>query len=134
SNRAPRDHRRAPAPGPCRADWRRSAAATGSAPRCRARCASPTARCVPCGRTGWASRCRASRVEKAFFNGLDLQGEVFRVDAALGEAAGDEPQARLRRALERVAQPLAFAEAPHRADALGRLAAEELRDQRLRAL
>jgi hypothetical protein len=41
---------------------------------------------------------------------------MFRVDAALGEAAGDEPKAWLRRAREHVAQFLAFAESPDRAE------------------
>ena len=41
---------------------------------------------------------------------LDLQREVLRVDARLGEAAGDEPQSRLPSAREHVAQLLVFAE------------------------
>src|SRR5512145_899686 len=48
---------------------------------------------------------------------LDLQSQILGIDAALREAAGDEPQARLRRAREHVAQLLSFAEAPDRADA-----------------
>src|SRR3954467_853010 len=58
----------------------------------------------------------------------------MRVDAALREAAGDEPKAGLRRALEHVAQLLAFAEAPDRADALRRFVAEQPAHQFLLAL
>ena len=60
---------------------------------------------------------------------LDLQAEIFGVDAALGKASGDEPQARLGRAHEHVAQLLALAKTPDRADPGGHLGAKELADQ-----
>src|SRR3954469_3336092 len=72
-------------------------------------------------------------IDDAGFDGLDLEREVFGVDPALREAAGDEPQAGLRRALEHIAQLLSFAEAPDRADAGGDLGSEELFDQVLLA-
>jgi hypothetical protein len=50
--------------------------------------------------------------KQACLAGLYLQWEVFGVDPALGETAGDEPEARLRRAREHVAQLLFRAEAP----------------------
>src|SRR5262249_15960614 len=65
--------------------------------------------------------------------GLDLQAEVFRVDAALGEAAGDEPQARLRRAHEHVAQLIPGAKAPDRPDPVGDGVTEQLPDQNILA-
>jgi hypothetical protein len=43
---------------------------------------------------------------------LYLQSEVLGVDAALGQTAGDKPEARLRGAREHVAQFLAIAESP----------------------
>jgi len=55
---------------------------------------------------------------------LDLQGEIARVDPALREAAGDEPQARLRRAAEHVAQLLVVTESPDGSDALRHRIAE----------
>jgi len=60
---------------------------------------------------------------------LDLQGEIARVDPALREAAGDEPQARLGGAPEHVAQLLVLAESPDRADAFRDRRAEELAHQ-----
>src|SRR6202041_99900 len=48
--------------------------------------------------------------------GLDLQGDDFRIDAALCEAAGNEPQPGLRRAGEHVAELMVFAKAPDRAE------------------
>src|SRR3954469_2091216 len=72
-------------------------------------------------------------IDDAGFDGLDLEREVLGVDPALREAAGDEPQARLRRALEHVAQLLPFAEAPDRADPGGDLGSEELFDEVLLA-
>jgi len=52
----------------------------------------------------------------------------------LREAAGDEPEAGLRRAPEHVAQLLVGAEAPDRADARRDGLAEQLADQRLLSL
>src|SRR5215831_5735178 len=54
--------------------------------------------------------------QQADLAGLDLQREIPGVDAALGEAAGDEPQARLRGAREHVAQLLPLPESPDRTD------------------
>src|SRR5690349_23991264 len=64
-------------------------------------------------------------VEHAEFGCFDLEAEVFRVDTALREAAGDEPEAGLRRALEHVAQFLFIAKAPDRANPLGDRVAEQ---------
>src|ERR1041384_599612 len=72
-------------------------------------------------------------IDEAGFGRLDLEREVLGVDPALREAAGDEPKPRLRRALEHVAQLLAFAEAPDRADAGGHAGAEEPRAEVLLA-
>src|SRR5215831_10665529 len=66
--------------------------------------------------------------------GLDLQREVPGVDAALGEAAGDEPEARLRGAREHVAQLLPLPESPDRTDARGDVVAEELPNEIFLAL
>ena len=66
--------------------------------------------------------------------GLDLQREIFRVDAALGEAAGDEPEAGLRGARIHVAQFLVLAKSPDRADAVGDLVAEQFAHQMFLAL
>src|SRR5512145_2444681 len=61
--------------------------------------------------------------------GLDLERERPGVDAALGQAAGDEPQTRLRSAGEHVEQFLVVAESPDGAEADGDRLAEELADQ-----
>ena len=61
--------------------------------------------------------------------GLDPQGKIFGINPALGKAAGDEPQTGLRRAHEHVAQFLALAEAPDRADPARNLATKELAHQ-----
>src|SRR5262249_28015108 len=82
------------------------------------------------------SRLRTSAslaIDDAGFGRLDLQREVFRVDPALCKAAGDEPKSRLRRALEHVAQLLALAEPPDRADAGGNVGAEQSCDEGLLA-
>src|SRR6185312_6658163 len=60
---------------------------------------------------------------------LDLQGEIFGIDATLRKAAGDEPQTRLSRAHEHVAQFLALAETPDRADPARNFAAKKLAHQ-----
>src|SRR5262249_25190903 len=53
------------------------------------------------------------------------------VDAALREAACDEPKARLRGSREHVAQFLSIAESPNRADAAGNIIPEQFADQML---
>src|SRR5882757_2074497 len=53
--------------------------------------------------------------QQPFLDRLDLQRQIFRIDAALREAAGDEPQPRLAGARIHVAQLLAVAETPDRA-------------------
>src|SRR5262249_59753963 len=65
---------------------------------------------------------------------FDLQRKIFRVDAALGEAAGDKPKARLRGSREHVAQLLSVAESPNRTDAASYVVAEQFADQMLRPL
>src|SRR5437762_8577878 len=67
--------------------------------------------------------------QQPYLAGLDLQREVLRVDAALGEAPGDEPQARLGGAREHVAQLLLIAESPDGADASRDIVAEQLANQ-----
>src|SRR5437762_12694664 len=67
--------------------------------------------------------------QQPYLAGLDLQREVLRVDAALGEAPGDEPQARLGGAREHVAQLLLVAEPPDGTDASGNVVAEQLANQ-----
>src|SRR6266702_3112919 len=67
--------------------------------------------------------------QKSFLDRLDLEREGFRIDPALREAAGDEPQARLPRARIHVAQLEAFTKAPDRADAVGHAVAEQLSHQ-----
>src|SRR5437016_5273325 len=67
--------------------------------------------------------------QQPYLAGLDLQREVLRVDTALGEAPGDEPQARLGGAREHVAQLLLIAESPDGADASRDLVAEQLANQ-----
>src|SRR5206468_9474386 len=67
--------------------------------------------------------------QQPYLAGRDLQRGVLRVDAALGEAPGDEPQARLGGAREHVAQLLLIAESPDGADASRDLVAEQLANQ-----
>src|SRR5262249_49028349 len=61
-------------------------------------------------------------------------GEVLRVDAALGETARDEPEARLRRTREHVAQLVIITEPPDRADARRHIVAEQFANEMLLAL
>src|SRR6516225_7753305 len=56
---------------------------------------------------------------------LDLEREESRIDPALCEAAGNEPQPGLFRARIHVAQLKAVAKAPDRADAVGNIVAEQ---------
>jgi hypothetical protein len=44
-----------------------------------------------CGRHLRFVTARRNSAQQAQLAGFDLQGEILRVDAALGEAAGDEP-------------------------------------------
>ena len=67
--------------------------------------------------------------QQPFLDRLDLQRQIFRVDPALRQAAGDEPEARLAGAGVHVAQFLSFAESPDRADPRGDFIAEQLADQ-----
>jgi hypothetical protein len=80
------------------------------------------------GSMDWRSHARSARSttsrQQAHLAGLDLQREIFRVDAALGEAAGDEPKARLRGSREHVAQLLSVAESPNRTNAASNVVAE----------
>src|SRR6267143_2286403 len=69
--------------------------------------------------------------QQPYLASLDLKREIFRVDATLGEAPGDEPQARLGGTREHVAQLLLIAESPDGADASGNLVAEQLANQML---
>src|SRR5262249_58286491 len=82
---------------------------------------------------GCAARAPRKR-QQADLAGLDLQREVFRVDAALGEAAGDEPQAGLRGAHEHVAELVPAVESPHRTDAPRDVLAEQFSNEMLLAL
>src|ERR1700681_3862764 len=79
-------------------------------------------------RFGYAQR------QQPFLDRLDLQRQIFRIDPALREAAGDEPEAGLAGAGVHIAQFLILAEAPDRADALGDLVAEQFAHQMLLAL
>src|SRR5215510_11685097 len=66
---------------------------------------------------------------QAGFAGLYLQAEILGVDAALGETAGDKPEARLGGAHEHVAQFLVIAETPDRANAVRDITAEQFANQ-----
>ncbi|NDG50505.1 MAG: SDR family oxidoreductase, partial [Rhodospirillales bacterium] len=60
----------------------------------------------------------SKRAELPDFHRLDLEGEILRVNPALRQATGDEPQTLLRRALEHVVQFAIRADAPDRPDAI----------------
>src|SRR4051794_18632910 len=75
--------------------------------------------------------CMRDPRQQPFLDGLDLQRQISRVDPALRQAAGDEPEARLRGARVHVAQLLTLAESPDRADAVGDPLAEQLAHQML---
>src|SRR6187431_887795 len=83
---------------------------------------------------GNVSSRRHHRRQQSQFARLDLKAEILRIDAALGEAAGDEPQARLPGAREHIAQLLFLAKAPYRADAGRHVVAEKPADQRVLTL
>src|SRR3954449_8527535 len=73
-------------------------------------------------------RNRADPRQQAGLAGLDLQTQKLGIDAALGETAGDEPEARLTGAHEHVAQLLVIAKTPDRADARGNIITEQSAD------
>src|SRR5258705_13367251 len=83
----------------------------------------PGSRFARPGMTGFcmSRECRVLRAcnprQQPFLDRLDLQREIFRVDTALREASGDEPQAGLAGARIHVAQLLGLAKPPDRADA-----------------
>src|SRR5690606_35532931 len=66
---------------------------------------------------------------QSFFDRLDLQRQIFGVDPALREAAGHEPEPLLCGALPHVAHLAVLADAPHLADLVGDLVAEETAHQ-----
>src|SRR5690606_36302300 len=66
---------------------------------------------------------------QSFFDRLDLQRQIFGVDAALREAAGHEPEPLLCGALPHVAHLAVLADAPHLADLVRDLVAEETAHQ-----
>src|SRR6185312_1193340 len=74
------------------------------------------------------ARCRLimDTPQQSRLDRLDLQRQILRIDTALREAAGDEPQPGLWRAHVHVAQLLAVAKAPDRPDAVGDCIAEQL--------
>src|SRR4029434_2364230 len=65
----------------------------------------------------------------AYLAGLYLKRQILRVDAALGQTAGDKPEAGLRGAREHVAQFLFIAESPDGANAGGNIVAKQLANQ-----
>src|SRR5258708_36459932 len=95
----------------------------------------PGSRCARPGMTRFCmsaeSRVRRARAlrQQPFLDRLDLQRQIFRIDAALREAPGDEPEAGLAGARIHVAQFLLFAESPDRADAIDDLVAEQFAHQ-----
>src|ERR1700751_479773 len=78
---------------------------------------------------GSMSRSTRAPWQQPFLDRLDLQRQIFRVDAALREAAGDEVESRLRRAHIHVAQLLAVAKSRDRAEAVRDVLAEQLLHQ-----
>ena len=60
-----------------------------------------------------------------FLAGLDLQSEVLRIDSALREAAGDEPEAGLAAAFPHIGELAIIGKTPDGAGALCNLVAEE---------
>src|SRR2546423_1391521 len=74
-------------------------------------------------------RTSASLGQQAQLAGLNLQAEILGVNAALGETAGDKPQARLSGPREHVPQLLSIAESPDRTNAVGDIIAKQLADQ-----
>src|SRR3978361_2378028 len=62
--------------------------------------------------------------QQAGLDRLDLQREIFRIDPALCQAAGDEPEAGLPGARVHVAQLLVLAESPDPAHTPGALSPE----------
>src|ERR1700726_909594 len=66
------------------------------------------------------------KLQQSRLAALDLQRKIFRIDAALRDAAGDQPEAGLPGAGEHVAHLLIVAEPPDRADAFCHCMAEQL--------
>src|ERR1700730_1377670 len=77
----------------------------------------------------WTHANQCELGEQAQLAGLNLQAEILGVNAALGETAGDKPQARLSGPREHVPQLLSIAESPDRTNAVGDIIAEQLADQ-----
>src|SRR3954469_20231081 len=96
-----------------------------NSPLVRYRGATLLLRCCSSG----ARRCRSSLPQNPFLDRLDLEREIFRVDPALREAAGDEPEAGLPGACIHVAQLEAVAKAPDRADPVDDAVAEQFPHQ-----
>src|SRR3954451_11779662 len=96
-----------------------------NSPLVRYRGATLLLRCCSSG----ARRCRSSLPQNPFLDRLDLQRQIFRVDPALREAAGDEPEAGLPGARIHVTQLEAVAKAPDRADPVGDGVAEQFLHQ-----
>ena len=71
-----------------------------------------------------ASR-RTSPRDQPLLTGLDLKAEILREDPALGQAAGDEPEAGLAGAREHGAKLVVLTETPDGTDALSDLVAEQ---------
>src|SRR6058998_1610038 len=92
----------------------------------RSRSFQSSCQCTVVSLTGWGTFVGDSRGQEALLAGLDLHGEILRIDAALREAAGNEPKPGLRRAHEHVAQFLPVTEAPYRSHARGDGFAEQL--------
>ena len=63
-------------------------------------------------------------VDQSFFDGFDLQGQIFRVNACLGQAAGDKPDAILGRALIHVRKLAIFVLPPDLTNPFGHFLAE----------
>src|SRR5262245_16792615 len=72
--------------------------------------------------------------QEADLASLDLQGKILRVDAALREAARNEPKPGLCSSREHVAQFLSIAKSPNRAEAGGNAIAKQSADQILLSL
>src|SRR5690348_15069301 len=79
-------------------------------------------------------RDRSGAGQQAFLDSFDLQRQVSRIDAALRETPGNEPQTWLGGARVHVAQLLSLAETPDRADAFGHRVSEQFAHEILLAL
>src|SRR4051812_26708181 len=97
--------------------------------RAKPRTLIPAARCPPNGPGEGVLVSEHERREDPKLHRLDLQRQILGVDAALRQAAGDEPQAFLWRTLVHVAELAVRADAPDWADALDHCLAERTTDQ-----